>query len=168
MLESNHHLGENVKSLTFPRYQELNEQIVLPLASISTIRHPHPAVMMDSGIEVAKRSIYSKLTKLQTLVIHYPSFLPPFQIRSKSGKLAPPQFFSSSLKKLFIPLWGVDAALKAKNILWILLQCEQLEEAALACSFDLDDFKLLSDHQVAFASQSNVKKLSLQFYFYSK
>lgn len=103
-----------------------------------------------SGLENCFRFIYSKLENLQTLIIEHANF--GIHVLPRSGLVPPPSLFAN-LKKLYFNL-GRDlrSTLNVQNAVWILVQCRQLEKAALG--FDMfvqDNVKFLSEHCEAYS-----------------
>lgn len=110
--------------------------------------------------------VYESLSNIHTLIVHQPAFIFPFQTKTSLGKQAPLRFFTHSLRKLFVTMWSSnDCNFKARNVVWLLVNCLQLTEASLGCLIEIEDSKFLSDHAEAFSGLSNVRRLALAVSF---
>lgn len=166
--------ARSVKSLRFQILDQMDhdldmDRILLPYVALCRRRtrgsnlDERVRFMIGDGIKEATQEICRHLTSLQALVILEEGMMLPFRVRI-NGKLLPTPFFTS-LKKLHIPLWEEEDSpyLNARNVVWLLVFCECLEEASLGylCSvYDFDSF--LSEHVVNLKGSSNVKKLALR------
>lgn len=128
-----------------------------------------PPDLMDhirNGARTFMRNFYLRLGQLEKLIVQHPWTLPPF-VHPSNDRLVPMHFFTSSLKYLYMSRWTEDRAdetLSARNCLWLLLFCPQVQELSLGFAFSVRDADFLNEHREAFASKSNVKYLALDFH----
>lgn len=73
----------------------------------------------------------------------------------------PMTFSKSSLKRLYVCDDRNQRDMKARCVIWLLIFCEQLEEAALSCVLSIEDFKYLNEFHSTIKGLSNVKALAL-------
>lgn len=55
--------------------------------------------------------------------------------------------------------------LRARNGIWLLINCSNLQQAVLSFAVDKNDTEFLKDHNEAFHKRSNVKAISSQDWF---
>lgn len=114
------------------------------------------------GIYQVTGFIYQELISLQSLFVEHGFFIPPSFEKP---------WFSSSLKKLYIPPLGYSehalGRLNARNVIWI-LRFGSLHEAVLGFVLSNHDVKFLAEHHHAFSGNSKVRKLSLGISFVYK
>jgi len=103
----------------------------------------------EDGLQTVNKSILGRLLNLQSLIIMNPFVVPQLQHRV-GGKLAPLPFFTKSLKRIFIPVEVGDhdssRFSSARDIVWILVFCPTLRQAAFGLSISsLEDFNFSSE-----------------------
>ncbi|MCO5588754.1 hypothetical protein L7F22_042713 [Adiantum nelumboides] len=170
------HYGALVRSIRFEQQTDYSDKADLNLLaalgdSFSTL--PPTAGSSErawQGMGVAIGRCYRQVVNLQSLVILNSSlsFFHHFFHHKIGEEIKPHYFLTSSLKRLFMPLWDgtyVNSNLNARNATWLLVFCGRIEEACLAFEMSVEDSKYLSEFAEAFAGLSSVKKLAIKVDF---
>jgi len=100
----------------------------------------------------------SKTPNLEILVLR--DILVSFSfVEIISEKTVPLQFLSQSLKRIFLPASPEGdpfPLISLKNIVWLLVFCSGLYQAALSFSIDVQDIKFLQNHEATLEGTSKV------------
>lgn len=126
-----------------------------------------PVAREEKGRMVVKSEIYRHLVNLSSLILESAKSIFPLEEKI-DGRSVPLRFLTHSLKKLYVPLWSPEAChldFNAKNAIWLLINCQVLEEAAIGVCLSVSDFKFLSEYGEAFKGLAKVQRLALRIKF---
>lgn len=171
--------GNQVKSLTI-LFRELNskqdelmaaftsgmEQInpIMALEEFSNYKQDKQNMIMLTSFIYSRDYIFTHLNSLETLYIDDYSYIPNFEAVNRDWTETtnyPMSVFKNSLKRVYICDDRNQRDLETRNVAWMLIFCESLEEAALSCVLSIEDSKYLEEFHTFFKDLSNVKDLAI-------
>lgn len=129
-----------------------------------------------SGFDFLNQCILASLPELEELIIldqfllfsfHFNIPIPAPDGNTTISRSIPFPFLTQSLKKLYVKFaeHGSVSSFSGRNVVWLLLFCEKLNELTICFDISRKDMNYLSDFVETYKNRSKVKKLAICFRF---
>lgn len=128
----------NPEGAKMNQHLELDLEVKVNLARMSKLKIEEAGALlvMNDGTNNILEFLFRQMTQIHTLIVDSSHLFLPFRIKI-GGRLVTTPCFTTSLKKLYIPMWEDNIrCLTARNVIWLLANCQFLKgESRRALSF---------------------------------